>query len=170
MPTREGILVRGAGRDDTGPATAFAFRMIRETYGRGPDARWDHDLLHFAETYLQTPGNVFMLAVDGNEEVIGSLAVRRYDGRLPVLAGLYDTAVTAELVKCYVDRKHRRLGVGSRLVKEAEAFCRVAGYRVLYLHTHRYLPGAFEFWQFQGFLVRLDEEGPAQTVHLEKPL
>lgn len=168
MPTREGILVRGSGKDDIGPATAFAFRMIRETYGRGPDAHWDHDLLNFEETYLQTPGNAFLLAVAGNEEVVGSLAVRRYDGRLPVLGGLYDVTVTAELAKCYVDRKYRRLGVGSRLVKEAEAFCRSAGYRVLYLHTHRYLPGAFEFWQSQGFLVVLDEGGPAQTVHLEK--
>ena len=53
-------------------------------------------------------------------------------------------------------------------MKEAEQFCKKSGYKLVYLHTHKYLAGALEFWQFQGFRVRLDEGGPRQTVHMEK--
>ncbi len=70
----------------------------------------------------------------------------------------------------FVDKRCRRIGIGSLLVKEAERFCKRPGYRLIYLHTHKYLPCTLNFWQSQGFMVRVDESGPLQTVHLEKVL
>lgn len=56
------------------------------------------------------------------------------------------------------------------LAQEAQRFCRSRGYDVIYLHTHRHLPGALEFWLAQNFKVRLDEGNGQQTVHMDKYL
>ncbi|SHJ71040.1 GNAT family N-acetyltransferase [Desulfofundulus thermosubterraneus] len=164
------IFIKRPGNSDIQPATEFAFKMIKEVYGRGIDPVWDSDLLNFEEFYLHTRGNTFLVAFNENGEIAGTLAVRRYDGRIKVLEGFYDLKATAELAKCYVDRKYRRRGIGSLLVKEAEQFCRGAGYKVIYLYTHMYLPGGYEFWHAQGFKLRLYEGGSQQTVHMEKIL
>ena len=144
--------------------------MIEEVYGRGINPVWDHDLLNFEEVYIKTYGNAFLAAFAENDKIIGTLAVRRYNGRVQVLDGFYDLKVTAKLAKCFVDKRYRRTGTGSLLFKEAEQFCKRSGYKLIYLHTHMYLPGALEFWQSQGFKIRLDEGGPQQTVHMGKIL
>ncbi|PKM48022.1 MAG: GNAT family N-acetyltransferase [Firmicutes bacterium HGW-Firmicutes-8] len=170
MSTCTGIFIRSAGDSDIKPATEFAFRMIEEAYGRGSNPAWDYDLLNFEEVYIKNQGNAFLVAFAENDKIVGSLAVRRYDGRIQVLKGFYDLKATAELAKCFVDKRYRRTGIGSLLLKEAEQFCKRSGYKLMYLHTHMYLPGAFEFWQSRGFKARLDEGGPSQTVHMEKNL
>ncbi|NPV28105.1 MAG: GNAT family N-acetyltransferase [Firmicutes bacterium] len=168
MPTSAGIVVRSAAGDNAQEVAEFAIRSIKEVYGREIRPDWDRDLLEFQKVYLETPGNTFLTAYAEDDKIVGALAVRRYDGRIRILDGFYDLKATAELSRCYVDRKYRRRGIGSLLVKEAEQFSRGAGYKVIYLHTHMYLPGAFEFWHSQGFKLRLDEGGPQQTVHMEK--
>lgn len=162
------MLIKRVDNDNVLPAIEFVSQMIKEVYGREIDPVWDRDLLNFEEFYLFTQGNAFLAAFNENGKIVGTLAVRRYDGRIKALEGFYDLKVTAELVKCYVDRKYRRKGIGSLLVREAEKFCRGAGYKVIYLHTHMYLPGAYEFWQSQGFKLRLYEGGSQQTAHMEK--
>lgn len=170
LSENEGIVVRRAAGDNAQVIAEFALRSIKEVYGREVRKDWDRDLLDFQRFYLETPGNAFFAAYAGDEEVVGALAVRRYDGRIGILSGFYDVKVTAELCRCFVARHYRRMGVASLLVREAEGFCRASGYRVLYLHTHRHLPGALDFWLSQGFMIRLDEGGSLQTVHLEKAL
>lgn len=171
MPANErnaGFIVRRVAWDNALEVAGFAIRSIKEVYKRDVRPDWDRDLLDFQRFYLETPGNAFFAAYDGDGEIVGALAVRRYDGRNGLLDGLYDLKATAELCRCFVVRGYRRMGVASLLVKEAERFCRTSGYRVLYLHTHRHLPGALDFWLSQGFMVRADEGGSLQTVHLEK--
>jgi len=170
MSTDTGVFIKKAGDGDIQPAMEFAFKMIKEVYGRGINPVWDHDLLNFEDVYIKTHGNAFWAAFTENDKVVGSLAVRRYDGRVRVLEGFYDLIATAELAKCFVDKRYRRTGIGSLLLKEAEQFCKMSGYKLIYLHTHMYLPGALEFWQSRGFKVGLDEGGPQQTVHMEKIL
>lgn len=109
-----------------------------------------------------------MTAYAEDDKIVDALAVRRHDGRLRILDGLSDLKATAELARCFVDEKYRRNGIGSLLLKEAERFCKSSGYSLIY--THKYLPGALNFWQSQGFMVRVDEGGSWQTVHLEKAL
>jgi len=168
MITDTRIFIKRLGDSDIQPATEFAFKMIKEVYGRGINPVWDHDLLNFEEVYIKTPGNTFLAVFAENDKIVGTLAVRRYDGRVQVLEGFYDLKATAELAKCFVDKRYRRNGIGSLLLKEAEKFCKRFGYKLIYLHTHTYLPGALEFWQSQGFKARLDEGSSRQTVHMEK--
>ena len=170
MPTCTGIVVRSAAGDNAPEVAEFAIRSIKEVYGREISPEWDRDLLNFRKVYLETPGNTFLTAYAGDDKIVGALAVRRYDGRIRILDGFYDLKATAELSRCFVDKQYRRNSIGSLLVKEAERFCKSSGYRLVYLHTHKYLPGALNFWQSQGYMVRVDEGGPQQTVHLEKAL
>lgn len=170
MAINKKIFIKRLVDSDIQPATEFTFKMIKEVYGRGINPVWDHDLLNFKEVYIDMQGNTFWAAFTEDDQIVGTLAVRRYDDRIQVLEGYYDLKATAELVKCFVDKRYRRTGMGSLLFKEAEQFCKRSGYKLIYLHTHMHLPGAFEFWQSQGFKVRLDEGGPGQTVHMEKIL
>lgn len=170
MSTYTKVFLKRVGDRETRPATEFALKMIKEVYGREIKPAWDHDLLNFKEVYINTQGNTFWAAFTEDDQIVGTLAVRRYDGRIQLLEGYYDLNVTGELAKCFVDKRYRRAGIGSLLFNEAEQFCKSSGYKMIYLHTHMYLPGAFEFWQSQGFKVSLDEGDARQTVHMEKIL
>lgn len=50
----------------------------------------------------------------------------------------------------------------------AEAYCQRQQYKTLYLHTHHFLPGGYQFWCNNHFNVFLDEGGEQQIVHMEK--
>ena len=52
----------------------------------------------------------------------------------------------------------------------AENFANRSGYRDIYLHTHKDLDGALEFWLKMGFVVALDAEDELQTVHMDKQI
>ena len=41
-------------------------------------------------------------------------------------------------------------------------------YESIYLHTHKTLPGAIEFWKKMGFIIFLDENDELETVHMDK--
>ena len=74
----------------------------------------------------------------------------------------------AEIVKCYVDPAYRRFGIGSMLINELENVVKDMHYTTLYLHTHRFLPGAVDFWKRQGYTVIAEENDDWQTVHMDK--
>lgn len=109
-------------------------------------------------------------AFDTDGEIVGIITVEPYDDRIPVLRNIYDPGRTAELFRCCVDKRCRRAGIGSLLFKEAQRFCLMNGYQVLYLHTHRFLPGALEFWQSRGFAVRIGAGDEHGTLHMGKSL
>ncbi len=168
-PLCNATIIQHAGRNNFLPVRALAFTMIAEVYRRHLHSLWDRDLINFAAVYLETPWNTFLSALNG-EQISGILAVRRYDGRIQALPGAYDLATTAELARCFVIETTRRQGIASLLLKESERFCVASGFTTLYLHTHRFLPGALEFWCAMGFRVRLETNDALQTVHLEKAI
>lgn len=73
-----------------------------------------------------------------------------------------------EIVKCYVDPAYRRYGIGSLLVQELGRIVTKMRYTTLYLHTHRFLPGAVDFWERQGFTFIAEEQNEWQIVHMDK--
>jgi len=52
----------------------------------------------------------------------------------------------------------------------AETFAHDCGYSEIYLHTHKTLDGAIEFWTKMGFVVALDSNDDLQTVHMDKEI
>ena len=52
----------------------------------------------------------------------------------------------------------------------AETFADNCGYENIYLHTHKTLPGAIEYWTKMGFVVMLDSNDELETVHMDKKI
>ena len=75
---------------------------------------------------------------------------------------------TAEICRCYVDKRYRRQGIGRQLLAFAETFCEQQQYTRLYLHTHHFLPGGYSFWQRNDFQVVMDMHDDWQLVHMER--
>lgn len=108
------------------------------------------DLADIAATYLARPGSNFWVAEE-DDKPIGCLGIyRRSDAE-------------AEVRRVAVDRDSRRLGVASRLMDHAEAFCRGAGYSRVVLRTASFLTAAISMYQRRGY-QRIAEEGFSNTT------
>jgi hypothetical protein len=58
--------------------------------------------------------------------------------------------------------------LASKIYSIAENFAKENGFSDIYLHTHRNLDGALEYWTKMGFIIRLDEQDDLETVHMDK--
>ena len=67
-----------------------------------------------------------------------------------------------------VDESYRRNGIARILVKHMEEFAKKAGYKQIYLHTHRYLDSGLPFWKSQGFVITVEEDDYDETSHMIK--
>ena len=125
------------------------------------------DLAQFEAVYLQGGGQFLIARADG--QIVAAVGYRPYDGRFPQLD--YRGCKTVEVVRLYVRPAFRRLGLAGRLYRSLEALAREAGVKVVYLHTHPFLPGAIDFWRRQGFEVVDVEADPLwQTTHMHRLL
>lgn len=149
-------------------AIDFAMRVRREVFPMMDHTKLPVDFEQFREHYLDSDGAIFLVAMTGDANIVGSIGILPYDGRIVAVEGRYEAQSAAEIVKCYVDPAYRRFGIGSMLVKELENMVKDMHYTTLYLHTHRFLPGAVDFWKRQGFTVISEQEDDWQTVHMDK--
>ena len=67
-----------------------------------------------------------------------------------------------------VDEGYRRHGIARKLVSIIEEFARDAGYREIYLHTHRYLESGIPFWTSLGYEITVEEDDYDETTHMVK--
>ncbi len=151
-------------------AIDFAMRVRKEVFPMLDHEELPVDLEQFKEHYLDSAVTVFLVAVTEDNEIVGSIGILPYDGRIEAVNGQYPEQSAAEIVKCYVDSKYRRYGIGSLLVRELEKVVAELHYTTLYLHTHRFLPGAVDFWKRQGYVVVVEQDDDWQTVHMDKLL
>jgi GNAT superfamily N-acetyltransferase len=168
MKAKEMITIKKVTQEDIPQMLEFVMKVRREEFPTLNNDVLPHDLLHFEEAYIHPRDAVFLAAFSKEGSIMGSIAVSRYDGRVKAVEGWYDLQTTAEILKCYVDKDARRSGIGSLLVKEAINFSRECGYETAYLHTHRFLPGAVQFWQSHGYAIKLEEGDSMQTVHMDR--
>ncbi|UFJ41831.1 GNAT family N-acetyltransferase [Brevibacillus humidisoli] len=159
--------IEPVGNESVTELLGFVMTVRKEVFPMLNHEQLPEDLLHIQRHYLEPKDAAFFLArMEG--QIVGSIAVHRYDDRIAEVGGRYDLRATAEIVKCYVDANIRRQGIGTALVQQALRFCRDAGYKTVYLHTHRFLPGAVSFWQQHGFLLRVEQGDSMQTVHMDR--
>ncbi|WP_348982112.1 GNAT family N-acetyltransferase [Paenibacillus sp. SZ31] len=149
-------------------AIDFAMRVRKEVFPMMDHTRLPADFEQFREHYLDSECAIFLVAEMGDAGIVGSIGILPYDGRIEAVEGRYEAQSAAEIVKCYVDPAYRRYGIGSMLVKELEDAVKEMHYTTLYLHTHRFLPGAVDFWKRQGFTVIAEQDDDWQTVHMDK--
>lgn len=122
------------------------------------------DLLNFSSFYIANNIGFFLEAKSENQR-IGTIGLQKYDGRFPHLN--IEGKAIAEVVKLFVEPNFRKIGLGTRLVNEMKKRALQQNVDTLYLHTHPFLDGAFDFWKKQGFEL-IDEriEQSYETLHM----
>lgn len=146
-------------------------RLTMRPY-RDDDARAVRDLFMTVNRTLAPPG----LALDFERYIEQSMAdemaripdyyaehdgvfqVAEADGTIVGMYGLEGRGAAAmELRRMYVDPAWRRRGIAGRLLRSAEAHCRVSGAARLELSTSELQPAALAFYRNAGYrLVRED--------------
>lgn len=169
MSKQQGVSIRNIQKTDVEAAQRFLLQNLKDLYNIDDDYPNNKDIWKMEEVYLNTASNAILGAFDETGQIVGTIAVRPYDDRILAVKGRYGGRFTADLGRCYIEKSLRRKGIGSLLVQEIFRFCQETGYEMIYLHTHKFLPGGFHFWQKQGFEITM-EEAEDETVHMEKRL
>ncbi|AXV36903.1 MAG: GNAT family N-acetyltransferase [Methanobacteriaceae archaeon] len=147
----------------------FLFNIIEEEFGYGYIPEYHKDIKALADHYIYPMKNQFYMAIHNKtQKVIGTLGIRSYDKNFEIFDGVYQAEDTASIWRVFVDNRYRRNGVASSLVKTAEKFCENAGYKQIYLHTHKTVQGSVDFWISKGYKITEDTNNELGTVHMEK--
>ena len=98
--------------------------------------------------------------------------VAEVDGIVKGMVGIQSTSDgTAELRRMSVDREMRRLGIGSKLLSVAEAFCNELGHKSIRLTTVTLLVPAIALYENFGFALQKPERyGEITGLHYMKTL
>lgn len=163
------MTLREMTRSDIPAVQSFLVEHLNLYFNAGrakPSA--DQDIFNLEQQYILQERNQLLCAWSETQELIATLAVCQYDDRITELQGRYNLLETAEICRCYVDKNHRRQGIGSQLIALAGKFCQEHKYSTLYLHTHHFLPGGYHFWLRNQFNVVMDMQDEWQLVHMER--
>lgn len=95
--------------------------------------------LYDLETNFANGGGTFELLLNGEREIIGSVALRRVDEE------------TCELCRMYLNRSFRGMGLGKRLLDHALHQARFLDFRKVTLSTASELKEAIGLYQKAGF-------------------
>lgn len=144
-----GVSIQAAKAADIPEVLSFALQARDELFPTLSATGMPHDLAQFEAVYLQGGGQFLIARADG--QIVAAVGYRPYDSRFPQLD--YRGCKTVEVVRLYVRPAFRRLGLAGQLYRSLEALAREADVKVVYLHTHPFLPGAIDFWRRQGFEV-----------------
>ena len=148
----------------------FLFKMIKLEFGYGYVPEWHQDIVNLEDYYINPERNNFFVAYYETGEIIGTIGIRAYDKDFPEFRHLYSKDTTSSIWRLFVDRRCRRCGLASKMFNIAENFANKADFDDIYLHTHKTLPGAIEFWTKMGFVVALDSNDELETVHMDKKI
>lgn len=148
----------------------FLFNMIKKEFGFDYIPEWHQDIVDMEGFYINPERNNFFVAYAETGEIVATIGVRAYDKDFPAFRHLYSNDTTASIWRLFVDRRCRRCGLASKMFNIAESFANHADFNDIYLHTHKNLDGAVEFWTKMGFVVALDSNDELETVHMDKKI
>lgn len=147
----------------------FVLAVMSDLYPKGSYHENPRDLAMFKDTYVRPDDACFWIAEDNAGTIVGTAALRPYNGRFQELNFLVgEGGPVCEMVKFYIHPDYRRCGIGSQLYGLAEGFALEAGYSESYMHTSLFLPGGHRYWQRNGYVERYWES--EQLVHMSKRL
>ena len=125
----------------------------REGFREYLEGALTHDLAHVEQSYLQRQGSNFWIAeLDG--QALGCIGAYRRDDE------------EAEIRRLAVARSARRQGVASRLLDQAEDFCRDAGYTRTIVWTTNHMAAATAFLKRRGYHELEDHAFPHTSLTL----
>ncbi|HZG14560.1 MAG TPA: GNAT family N-acetyltransferase [Candidatus Bathyarchaeia archaeon] len=160
--------IRAARKEHIEAVIDFVLPIRREVFPMLDHSHVPRDLQAFEHIYIHAQRSSFLLAHDEKGTIVGCIGVVPYDGRFQDLSEASELNNSAEIVKCYVNPQIRRKGVGKKLVQQAILFCKEQQYTTAYLHTHRFLPGAVNFWDSLGFHMIKEDHDEMETVHMAR--
>ena len=149
----------------------FLFDQIEREFGYGYVPAYHKDIMNLNEYYIEPKKNIFLIAIDEkSDEIIATIGLRAYDKCFDEFKGIYSSVSTASIWRLFVDERYRRCGVASKLFEIIERFAYENQFNEIYLHTHKTLNGAIDFWKKMGFIITIDTHNELQTVHMEKSI
>ncbi len=143
----------------------FMLFIVEDDFNYKFNPEWHWDIASLKETYLNSKS--LLLAAEEKGEIIATIAGRPYDRDYRKLKGKYDNN-TLGVWRHYVKKELRGNGIGTKLLDEFEKQAKNKGYKKLYLHTQKTIPGSLEYWLAKGYLITNDTNDRFKTVHLEK--
>jgi len=138
--------------DDQDSARQLILQGLGEHFGFINETM-NPDLDDIASTYLTSRSNFLIAEHDG--EIVGTLGP------------LFERAGEARIVRMSVDTKHRRLGIGTSLVRRAVELCLAAGTSTLWARTQPEWKDALSFYLNAQFVQKGRDE---EDVHLCREL
>jgi GNAT superfamily N-acetyltransferase len=149
----------------------FLFKLIKQEFGYGYIPEFHQDIINIENFYLNSEKNTFLIAIDPEKNrLLGTLGIRSYDKNFEEFKDIYSSDKTASFWRAFIKKEYRRQGLASLLVKKGEELCQKMGYKEVYLHTHRTVPGSLDFWMAKGYKVVYDTKNKSGTVHMEKSI
>lgn len=164
--------VRPIQKEDIQAVQTFLMHQLKTLFFQDNQGAITDDVWGLEKMYLQPERNNLWVVFDQDGKVVGTGAICTYNDRIECMKGRYHLPEIAEIGRCYVDETIRRQGIGSEIMAAMVRFCQEKEYKKMYLHTHHFLPGGFNFWQKQGFEILIDDghDGGYETIHMEKIL
>lgn len=147
----------------------FLFEQIKQEFDYGYIPEFHKDIKNLNDFYISPKRTNFFVAIDKkSDKIIATIGLRGYDKDFAEFRDIYSKDTTASIWRLFVDRDYRRCGIASTLFSIAERFARENNYKEIYLHTHKTLHGAIDFWKKMGFKVTVDTNNELHTVHMDK--
>jgi len=167
------MIIRELTADDVPRAREVMLDTVREDFGDEYDPVVHADIDDMVEWYLAPAGPFMLVAEDETGEIVATAGIR--GGALkeglspPHLVERYRDGRTGQLVRVYVARSHRRLGIARQLVQAVLDRARREGhYDTIALHTFPHSPGALPFWLSLGSVVVEDDTaGVSRALFME---
>ncbi len=161
-----GITISRVTEQDIDSVLPYVIEFRRQLFPMLDANKLPKDLLNFKTVYLNSQAGTFLQAKDRNGKLIGVIGMLAYDYRFPHLD--IDQRKTVEVARLFVEPSYRRSGLGTALFNALTDIAKEKGIQRLYLHTHPFLTGAYEFWGKQGFQLKdFCDESNFPTIHME---
>ncbi|MBE6494059.1 MAG: GNAT family N-acetyltransferase [Methanosphaera stadtmanae] len=146
----------------------FIFKMIKESYGLDYVPKYHYDVIGLEEYYIKPKNSNFYIAINENDKLVATAAVRGYDRDYHIKNRNYNKISTASIYRLFVDPEYRHNKIAMRMIKNIENFCKKQDYNEIYLHTQKNSYGALPFWIKQGYIIVDDTHNEMGTIHMEK--
>ncbi len=159
-------VIKRITQNEVKQAEAFLTRMMKVLFDSEVNETYHKDILNLETFYVENEDQSLIGAFDRFGNIVGTIAAKSFVDRFPVLGERYRNVKTVEVGRCYIEADLRKQGIGSLLFDKLIEFCHECEYEKIYLHTHRHLPGGFDFWIKKGFGITVEEQD-RDIVHME---
>lgn len=159
------LTIRRVGYDHVDEVVSYVCQARKLLFPMLDHRQLPLDLRLFAQTYLHAPVGAFVEARNESGRLVGVIGIIPYDYRFPFLD--LPAAGVVEVVRLYVDPQERRQGLATALFDALYVIAVGQAVSTMYLHTHPFLKGAYDFWLKCGFQTQdVRDHGGFSTIHM----